>query len=270
MSLNGLSTINIELTSICNFSCEMCGRRKIEREYPEIARSYGHMDFELLKKIEPQIPPGTLVQFHNNGDPLEYPRLGEALKLFEGRIRCFNTKGGNQLNLKKEDIVGNLEVLTISVIQKENGKEDIINYLSLLEFITSLPKDEKPRVVLRMLGNISDKRMDMYKKMNIPIVKRILHSPMGSFDYEKKITRPEYDICLDMLTHPAIDRHGNVSICVRFDPDGIGRLGSLNDKTLEEIWNGDKRKEWLKKHIDGNRNDVPLCSKCHYYGVPRG
>ena len=64
---NGLSTVNIELTSRCNKSCWMCGRRKIDREYPEIAMDYGDMDFSLVKKIAKQLPEGIVVQFHNNG-----------------------------------------------------------------------------------------------------------------------------------------------------------------------------------------------------------
>lgn len=43
MALNGLGTINIELTSRCNKNCWMCGRRKVDREYPELALNYGDM-----------------------------------------------------------------------------------------------------------------------------------------------------------------------------------------------------------------------------------
>ena len=30
---NGLTTVNVELTSRCNKSCWMCGRRKVDAEY---------------------------------------------------------------------------------------------------------------------------------------------------------------------------------------------------------------------------------------------
>ena len=59
---NGLTTVNVELTSRCNKNCWMCGRRKIDREYPEIALKYGDMDFELVKKIAKQLPAGIVVQ----------------------------------------------------------------------------------------------------------------------------------------------------------------------------------------------------------------
>ena len=50
------------------------------------------------------------------------------------------------------------------------------------------------------------------------IATRTLHSPDGSFNYKKKVTIPEHGICLEILTHLAIDVDGNVSVCVRFDP----------------------------------------------------
>ena len=34
----------------------MCGRRKIDGDFPKIAANYGDMDFELVKKIANQIP----------------------------------------------------------------------------------------------------------------------------------------------------------------------------------------------------------------------
>ncbi|ETR65402.1 MAG: hypothetical protein OMM_14319 [Candidatus Magnetoglobus multicellularis str. Araruama] len=71
----------------------MCGRRKIDAEYPEIALKYGHMDFDLVKKISSELPDDIVVQFHNNGEPLLYPRFGEAVSLFSRQIRCMNTNG---------------------------------------------------------------------------------------------------------------------------------------------------------------------------------
>ena len=85
-NISGLTNINIELTNRCNKNCWMCGRRKIDREYPELALKYGDMDFELVKKISEQITPGIVVQLHNNGEPLLYPYFGKALDLFKKNI----------------------------------------------------------------------------------------------------------------------------------------------------------------------------------------
>ena len=84
--LGGLANINVELTSRCNKSCWMCGRRKIERDFPELTLDYGDMEFEMVREIARQLPPHIVVQLHNNGEALLYPRFGEAAELFARQI----------------------------------------------------------------------------------------------------------------------------------------------------------------------------------------
>ena len=264
--LNGLSIINIELSSMCQKKCYICGRRKMDKDYPEIKMNYGFMDFELLKKIVIQLPIGILVQSHWNGEPLLYPDLKGALQLLNKQIRCFDTNGILLVN-RADDIIDNMESLTLSTFENDPEWEE--QYNILMKFL-SIKKNRKPRVIIRQLGNIGDERLKLYTKTGCMIVNRILHDPMGSFNYTKQTIKPEHGICLEMLYHSAIDRFGNVSICVRLDPQCDARLGNLNKQTLEEIWNGDKRNKWLQHHINGKRELVPLCAKCEFWGIPRG
>ena len=258
--LNGLTTINVELTSFCNKSCWMCGRRKIERDYPRIAMKYGDMDFKLVKKIAKQLPKGIVVQFHNNGESLLYPRFGEAVKLFKNQIKCIDTNG--KLLVEKADEIAELDTMTISVF--ENDPEADEQYKLIKEFLKI--KGKKPLVIFRCLGDVDLKK---YEKLGI-IATRVLHNPLGSFEYRKPPTKPEIGICLDMLNHLAIDRLGKVSICVRFDPLRKGVIGDANTTLLKDIWNSPKRQKWLKYHIEGRRDKVPLCKQCEFYGVPTG
>lgn len=257
--------INIELTSRCNKNCHICGRRMIDRDYLEITMNYGDIEFSLLEKISKEIPFDTIIQFHNNGEPLLYPKLREALKLFQANVRCLDTNGKLLLD-KANDIIGNLETITISTF--ENDPEAEGQYKLVKEFL-KIKGNRKPNVIIRCLGDNWIYRKK-YEKLGLTIADRILHSPMGSFNYEKKTVVPEIGICLEMWNHPAIDKDGNFSICVRFDPEKKGVIGNINDNSLQEIWNGEKRTKWLKYHIEGKRNEVPLCSKCEFWGIPRG
>ena len=81
---------------------------------------------------------------------------------------------------------------------------------------------------------------------------------------------PEIGICLEMLNHMVINRFGKVSICVRFDPKGLGIIGDAVVDPLLDIWNGPKRKEWVQYHIQGKRDKISLCSYCDFWGVPTG
>lgn len=260
---NGLTTVNVELTSRCNKNCWMCGRRKIDREYPEIAMKYGDMEFELVKSIAKQLPEGIVVQLHDNGESLLYPRFGDAVKLFNKQIKCLDTNG-KLIVEKADEIIDNLDTLTISTFEGDEESEE--QYDLIKKFLT-IKGNKKPNVIIRCLGNME---LDRYKELGCIIATRILHSPMGSFKYKKNPTVPEIGICLDLLSHMDIKRDGKVSICVRFDPHGLGVIGNCTTAPLVDIWNSPKRKEWLKYHIEGRRDKVPLCSYCEFWGVPTG
>ncbi len=262
-NLYGLANVNVELTSRCNKNCWMCGRRKIDREYPELALEYGDMDFELVKRIAEQLPPGIVVQLHNNGEPLLYPRFGDAVKLFNRQITNIVTNG-KLLVEKADEIIGNLDTIAISVIENDSEADE---QYSLIEEFLKIKKDAKPFTILRLNGDVDHEK---YKHFGLTMAARILHSPMGSFDYKRNPTIPEIGMCLDFLNHLAIDSKGMVSICVRFDPKRVGVIGDAKTQSLEDIWNSPKRLEWLEDHIQGRRDKIPLCSYCHFWGVPTG
>lgn len=242
----------------------MCGRRKMDTDYPDKI-NYGDMDFDLLEEISWQVPDGIMVQFHWNGEPTLYPRLGDALSLFDNCTRQFDTNGKLLLE-KAQQIIDNLEVLTISVIQDENNLETRIQK-DCLEGFLALKNERSPRMVYRLLGKVDRTYWD---KLPGTVVTRTLHNPMMSNQYEKPITIPEHGICQDFLNHLAIDRFGKVSPCVRFDPHGLGIIGDLSKEPLKDIWNGKTRQFQKKMHIEGRRDVLNLCSMCDYYGVPIG
>lgn len=241
----------------------MCGRRKMEREYPELC-NWGDMPKEMVYDISGQVPKGCVVQFHNNGDPLLFPWLAVALKFFSDCIRCFNTNGKLLLE-KADEIINNMETLTISVIQDDiEGDEQFETVKRFLE----RKGDRKPKVVYRLLGRVHNR--ERWERLPGLIAARVLHSPDGSRDYEKKVTIPETGICQDLLTRLAIDRYGNISLCVRFDPQGDLRLGNVKEMSLVQAWHSEKRHFYINRHIEQRRNDLPGCDRCHYWGVPRG
>lgn len=275
--LTGLYAVHLELTSFCNKNCWMCGRRKIDKDFPDIKMNYGNMPLDLVYKIAKQLPDGMVVQFHNNGEPFMYPHLEDALMAFKGKIRCLDTNG--KLLVKHADkVIHRLESLTISVI--ENDPEADKQYDNVVKFL-ELKGDNKPIMVYRLLGDpskyyVEDKYCYDYSRtqrwLDLPgvIARRTLHSPMGSHTYKKTPTIPEIGMCVEILNHMAINRFGEVSPCVRFDPLRKGVIGNVNTETLDEIWNGHKRQSWVKLHTQGKRKDIDFCSKCQFWGVPTG
>lgn len=263
---NGLGTVNIELTNRCNKKCWMCGRRKIEKENPGKVLYDQDMDIKILELIASQLPKDIVVQFHNNGEPLLYPRLPEALDMFQGRVRCFDTNG-KLLVARARDIIGKLDTITISTFEQDPEWEE--QYALLLEFL-KLKGKSAPNVIIRCLGELGEERLSLYKKTGCLLVPRVLHSPMGSYNYTRNTVIPEVGFCIEIMTHMAINQSGDVSICVRFDPERHGVIGNVTKEPLVDIWNSDKRRSYIRHHVEGRRGELPLCSSCQYWGVPRG
>lgn len=263
---NGLGTVNVELTNRCNKKCWMCGRRKAEKENPGKVLYDRDMDFALVVHIASQLPKDIVIQFHNNGEPLLYPQLSHALDLFQGRIRCLDTNG-KLLVERAPDIIGRLDTLTVSTFERDEEWEE--QYKALLEFLRIKGKNA-PRVIIRCLGDLGAERLSRYEKTGCLLVPRVLHSPMGSYQYTKNTVIPEVGFCIELMSHMAIDHSGDVSICVRFDPERHGVIGNINNNALADIWNSEKRRNYIRQHVEGKRNELPLCGKCHYWGVPRG
>jgi len=271
--MNGISTVNIELTSRCNKDCWMCGRRKYEADGIDL--DPGDMDYRTLMNILPHLEPGMLVQLHWNGEPTLFHILGDVARAVRRR-GCIVSMNTNALLLgDRWHECTDLHSVACSIIQNdkaENWERQSEQTLRFLE--ESESKGSTTIVVLRLLGRINpmyyEAITDRKWSHRVKVATRVLHAPEMSRSYQRRPTMPEAGICLDMLHHIAIDRYGYVYPCVRFNPYGINKLGNVNETPLDRIVNGEKRRFMIDQHAMGLRNSVQLCSACHYWGCPTG
>lgn len=259
MALNGLTQINIELSSRCDKHtlCFMCGHQ-VDRE-----AKYGDMDFDLLQSIAAQIAPPVIASFHLDGDPLVYPRLEEALYLFDSFPTSIVTHG-EALNKRADEIIDNATTVTVSVIP--NDPDRAIQLESIRGFLEKKGV-RRPQVQLKCVGMVQN--LEDYEALGVPIINRALHSKKGNWNYYRiDPPIPEIRVCLDFLGRPTVDWKGNLHNCNRLDVKGEGLLGDLNTSTLEELWNGPKRQAMLRAHLAGRRDLAnPLCASCNYWGI---
>jgi hypothetical protein len=191
-------------------------------------------------------------------------------------MRAFNTHGIGLAD-KADHIIGNLESLTISIVQDDTADNYEQQRKNIREFL-KMKGDKSPHLVgLRFLGNVDQRPWNF---LGLKHITRPLHSPDGSFDYAKQVTLPETLICQDLLNSIAIERSGTVKMCARFDPNGLGVIGDLNKASLDEIANGIEnhpwhkgkhlRKHYVNLHVQGRRDEVPLCARgpCVFWGIP--
>ena len=265
MGLAGLSHINIELNSTCNKSvlCGFCGHQNAAIH---TARRDGHMDMELIRSLAGQIPSGVVVQFHRDGDPLAYAgSLGTVGRLFSHTVSSIVTHG-ETLWGRSHEVIGNFDVVTVSIFRGDPGRD--LQLASIKRFL-ELKGEQSPRLIIKIVGDISDDELQPYLALGVPFVRRLLHLPRSNAKYAGGLpAMPEHGVCLDLLHHPSVAWDGRVFLCNRLDVDDRGLIGSLKDQSLESIWNGPLRRAIVTAHLRGQRADVAACSTCEYYGIP--
>ena len=267
MSLSGLSQINCELSSRCDKEplCAMCGHQSSK---VNVGLRYGDMDFHLLRVIAAQIPHGTIVQFHRDGDPLVYPALAEALDLFSHCIRSIVTHGG-RLGDRAHDILGRCERVTVSVFEGDPAGPVQLEQVS--QFLECRAASILPALNIKIVGEMTAEGIQSWQRLGVPIIRRQLHHPAGDWRYRGSGPPiPEAMICMDLLTHPSIDWEGNLYLCNRLQPKGEGKLGNLYASSLEELWNGEARAAIIRQHVLMQREQVPACRGCEFWGLPAG
>ena len=261
--LGGLAQLNLELTSRCDKHtlCAFCGHQD-----PDIfpLLQFGDMDFGLLTSIRDQLPEGVTVQFHRDGEPTVYPRLGEALDLFKTFTTSIVTHGEN-LGKRAHEIINRCTTVTVSVFRGDPDESKQLQ--SVKEFIYAKGR-YAPNLFIKIVGEYPD---NPWEGLGVPVIHRLIHVPGGNYKYAKaKPTIAETGVCLDYLHHPSVDWQGRVFICNRLDPDSKGYLGSLTEQSLAGIWGGARRMEWLRAHQQMRRDLVPACKDCSFWGVPSG
>lgn len=269
MALGGLSQINIELTSRCDkyTLCGFCGHQN-PAVHPTL--KFGDLSETLLGRLASDLAPlgrSLVVQFHRDGDPLAAPPdlLENALYYLDAHIRSIVTHG-ERLGALAKRLIGHCETVCVSIFR---GDPDRPLQVEALRLFLAQKGDRLPRVVLKVVGDMSHDDLQPYLVFGLPLLRRRLHVPVSNARYAGGLpAMPEHGLCLDLLHHPSVAWDGRVYLCNRLDTQDRGLIGNLNEESLDAIWNGKLRQDYLQKHLDGRRADVPPCADCQYYGIP--
>jgi organic radical activating enzyme len=240
--------LNIELTNRCNKSCSFCQFAE-ERAKNEL----GDMDLQTAEFILEQFE-GQIIQFHRDGEPLLYKHLRKLGALTKDFTTNIVTNG--LLLWERRNDIDKFDTFCVSVTEDDEKQFEVVK-----KFVDWLPLGQK-RVLIKFLGDYYN---DEYRKLKLRTTSRVIHGE--NYSNNASII-PELNVCLDFLMKPAIDWQGNLRICNRFDPQGLGIIDNVRYRSLFSMWNGAKRQRWLQDHLEGRRDRVPLCEDCDYWGIP--
>jgi len=281
----------IEVNGGCNYTCQMCPQSaKPDGRGKKWLKKISLKDFERI--VSECAQHGlNVVNLEGSGEPTLNRNLPEYISI----VRKYGAKpfiytNGHRLqgNFMKECVDAGLALARFSVIgynqlkyiqwMNIDGFEQVKkNAIEMKEYIESTGSDCLVASYHLILDNEKvDHEVEMYRKNFIDQVGTMaevwkMHNWSGVYDPEYK-RRGKKRTCgrpfsPDLTVRAGSSTGGKLSIapcCQTLGRDDEADLGSIENKTIEEVWNGD-RYRWLRQmHTEERFNEVSFCKDCDF------
>lgn len=281
------NTVVIENTNICNSRCLMCPHSVMKRKQ-------GVMKENVFKKVVDECARMGVekVNIHNFGEPL-------VDKNFVTKVKYAKSKGIPQVgtstnaslltkSISREIISSGLDGINFSldaysktVYEKirvglpyervmKNVKEfiEIRNKMNkkkpfiVVDFIVTELNREEIKIFFNEWKNIVD-------RVNITTLHTwggLFKGKAGKEKFHFLNPKLKREPCRFLWTDMIVNWNGRVSACCQ-DYEAKMMVGNAATQSLKDIWQGKVLNELRKKHLSGQMNNIPLCSKCDYHSV---
>lgn len=253
--------IYIEITNICNLSCDFCMEDNRKKEY---------MTIENFEYILNQIKEYTdYIYLHVKGEPLIHPEINEFIDLaYEKGFYINLTTNGTRIdNLKSKNVrqinyslqsTNNIEQMRQIINQMREYIRDTNIYLSLRLWTNKVKEDN----VVNMLKE--EFAEDILIKDRTTIDKNVFLS------FEEEFIWPSLDTdiensngyCYGIRDHIAILVDGSVVPCC-LDCKGIINLGNIFVDSIEDIISSQRAQNIFNGHKNKKMVEE-LCKKCEF------
>lgn len=272
------SQIIIETTTFCNMKCIHCGHKTMKR-------NKGNMDVRLYKKIIDEIAleaPETEVWLTLYGEALllkyklfymiQYAKknglkylilntngmllddemadliLESGLDRFIFSIDGFTRDTFNKIRVNgdRDKVYANI----LNLLQKKKDKNLIKPYIEI-QFSVMDENENELNDFIEYWSN-----QDVFVKIR---EKFTWCNTVEASNLDKNQGRIACPWAISVL---GILWNGEANMCVQ-EYEGINIIGSLTNNTIREIWNSEKRKSFINKHLNHNFNELPTyCRNC--------
>ena len=279
--------VYIEITNICNLSCNFC---------PKTARELKYMEEEAFTHIVKEVKVYTdHIYFHLMGEPFLNPKLGRFLEISgENSLRVNITTNGTLINDVKEILITSPVLrqvnISLSSFEANERAEDLKEYINnVVNFI--LEANEKSNIIISLrLWNMDSAELSGSNQANGDILNLIEHKLELGFklgerllesnniklkdnvylNMAEKFNWPDINqtdtedsmFCYGLRDHIGILVDGTVVPCC-LDSEGNIPLGNIFETPLEEILESERASN-MYQGFSRRYAVEPLCKRCGY------
>ena len=266
----------IEPVSACNLRCIMCFQ--IDKTFSDDKNFMGNMDISLFKKIIDECETGgtKAITLASRGEPTLHPQLGEMLeycsgKFLELKLNTNATKLTEKLShqiLKSgvTDLVYSVDSYTKEEYESIRVKgvfEEVLNNIKRFKEIKKQYSNSK--CATRISGVKVNPEQDPQKFKDF-WQQHVDHVVMVEMEnrwdtYNNPMEIAGKNPCQYLWERMYVWYDG---VCNPCDADYKSELsvGSVNNLSIKEIWNGPRYREIRELHANGKRNSCFPCNRC--------
>lgn len=273
--------VYIETVNACNARCIMCGI-----DFDTKKRTV--MDDALFARVADELAEYgkelKRVGLFLDGEPLLDPKLDQRLAILRERgvgKRYLNTNASLLDTERAESLASaGLDMIYISIdsLRKEvyerirKGLDFETVYNNTREFIRARNR-LNPELAIRIqmiqqelnrdeAGSFLEHWSPLLRRNDEVVVNRVSNwasaAKVMRFGDEDEIGgRP----CVALWSTFVIHVDGTVNLCCA-DWKGYGRLGNVKRQSIADIWRGERLARIRDLHIEGRREEIPLCNGC--------
>ncbi len=268
--------VQIEPTSICNYRCVFCYQTD-----PRLSNKknghMGSMSFEMFTEVVDQLVGNVEgITLASRGEPTVNRKLGAMLSYLSGKFLA--TKLNTNASLLNEKLIheilsSDLQTVVFSadaadpeLYSKLRVNGNLERVLKNIRMFNEIKEKDYPncRTITRVSGvkfSNEQKFTDIEDFWNdfVDQVAFVQYNPWENV-YDAKmndITRP----CSDLWRRLFVWWDGKVAPC---DVDYLTalKIGSVNERSIEHLWNSDEYQIIRNKHLCSQRSELSPCNRC--------
>lgn len=275
------TSVNLEISSICNLSCVHCPSH--HKSFKSRSKVHGLMKIEVFNKAMDEIDSHgtTRLALHKDGEPLLHPEIITILSRVKQHQPHYVTlitnahfltdeMGDAILNNRIDNIIFSIGAATHSFYEKIKGAgfdkmiDNILRFLKKREDFHPAPTVTVQIISLHEYPEMKEEirqfiRFWKGKSVTVRIFDKL---NWGVFDIAHDSVKryPCPSLWRDLFVH----WDAKVSACC-IDWDQSLEVGDFNEHTLAEIWSGHKIQQYRQAHINKQFASLSLCEKCNFW-----
>ncbi|MBF1692664.1 MAG: radical SAM protein [Selenomonas sp.] len=291
-------TVYIEQTKYCNFKCFYCihsTRDEADGEFRALGHRMQHIDDSFFEKIIRELkefPQGGIkrIVFSGLGEPLTNPRLPDYVRMtveagIAGRVEVITN--GLLLTPEKSHALVEAGITNINIsvqgldaegYQKTCGVLiDFDRYLENLKYLyehkgnvqiyikaidATLKTKENEEKFFQIFSPFADRiyiEHLVVMQQQMDGLREIVDGTKNFYGEELDVNRK---VCAQSFYFMQIGCEGDIFPC---PVPGLGKnlsMGNAKEHTLMEIWNGSRRRGFLRKMLKKEKDQIPDCATC--------